>query len=291
VGCVTRSDRGIGESRAWRIALTIGALLVVVWLLVLPLAVLLTGAFAGGIAAFVAAVTDPDATAAIRLTLLVAAIVVPVNTLLGVAAAWCITRFRFPGRAVLTALIALPFSVSPVISGLVYVLLFGAQGWFAPLLSHTGIQIVFALPGIVLATIFVTLPFIAGQLIPAMNAQGIAEEEAALILGANGLQMFLRVTLPKIRWALLQGVLLCSARSMGEFGAVSVISGRIRGLTNTVPLHIEILYDQYDIAAAFGVAMLLAAVGLMTIALRAALEWQRDNVYRRGSLARLEVAA
>ncbi len=261
-----------------------------IWLLVLPLAVLFAEAFSGGIGAFIAAITDPDAAASIRLTLLVAAIVVPANTLFGIAAAWSITRFRFPGRAVLTALVALPFSVSPVISGLVYVLLFGAQGWLGPLLSHTGIQIVFALPGIVLATIFVTLPFVAGQLIPLMGAQGLDEEEASVILGASGLQMFLRITLPKIRWGLLQGVLLCSARSMGEFGAVSVISGRIRGLTNTMPLHIEILYNEYSIAAAFGVATLLAGVALLTIALRSLLEWRRDSVYRRGSLAHLGVA-
>jgi sulfate transport system permease protein len=282
-----RSSRSIGESRGWRLALIIAALLVMGWLLLLPLALLGITAFSDGWNAYVAAITDPDATAAIRLTLLVAAIVVPINTLLGLAAAWSITRFRFPGRAVLTALIALPFSVSPVISGLVYVLLFGAQGWFGPLLSHTGIQIVFALPGIVLATIFVTLPFVAGQLIPVMDAQGVVEEEAALILGANGWQMFTRVTLPKIRWALLHGVLLCSARSMGEFGAVSVISGRIRGLTNTMPLHIEILYNEYNIAAAFSVATLLAAVGLLTIALRAGLEWRQDRVYRRGSMAQM----
>ena len=286
-----RSERRIGESRAWRAGLTLCALAVTGVLLVLPLAVLFTEAFADGLGAFAAAITDPDAQAAIRLTLTVAAIVVPLNTLLGVAAAWSITRFRFPGRTVLTALIALPFSVSPVISGLVYVLLFGAQGWFAPLLSYTGIQIVFALPGIVLATLFVTLPFVAGQLIPLMGAQGVEEEEAALILGASGLQMFVRVTLPKIRWALLHGVMLCSARSMGEFGAVSVISGRIRGLTNTVPLHIEILYNEYNIAAAFAVATLLAAAGILTIALRAGLEWRRDEAYRRGSMARLEVAA
>jgi sulfate transport system permease protein len=285
-----RSSRSIGESRGWRLALIIAALAVMGWLLLLPLAVLGITAFSDGWDAYVAAITDPDAVAAIRLTVLVAAIVVPINTLLGVAAAWSITRFRFPGRAVLTALIALPFSVSPVISGLVYVLLFGAQGWFAPLLSHTGIQIVFALPGIVLATIFVTLPFVAGQLIPVMDAQGVVEEEAALILGANGWQMFARVTLPKIRWALLHGVLLCSARSMGEFGAVSVISGRIRGLTNTMPLHIEILYNEYNIAAAFSVATLLAAVGLLTIALRAGLEWQQDRVYRRGNRAQLVAA-
>lgn len=278
---------GLGEGAAWRGLLIGAALLVAAWLLVLPLAVLFTGAFAGGMATFTAAITDPDAAAAIRLTLLVAAIVVPANTLFGMAAAWCITRFRFRGRRLLQVLVGLPFSVSPVISGLVWVLLFGAQGWFGPLLSDTGLRIVFALPGIVLATLFVTLPFVAGQLIPLMGAQGIGEEEAALVLGANGLQVFLRVTLPKIQWGLLQGVLLCSARSMGEFGAVSVVSGRIRGLTNTVPLHIEVLYQDYDIAAAFGVATLLAGVALLTIILRAALDWRGNALRVRGSQARL----
>lgn len=278
---------GLGEGAAWRGLLIGAALLVAAWLLVLPLAVLFAGAFSGGVATFAAAVTDPDAAAAIRLTLLVAAIVVPANTVFGMAAAWCITRFRFRGRRLLQVLVGLPFSVSPVISGLVWVLLFGAQGWFGPLLSDTGLRIVFALPGIVLATLFVTLPFVAGQLIPLMGAQGIGEEEAALVLGANGLQVFLRVTLPKIQWGLLQGVLLCSARSMGEFGAVSVVSGRIRGLTNTVPLHIEVLYQDYDIAAAFGVATLLAGVALLTIVLRAVLDWRAGALRVRGSQARL----
>lgn len=278
---------GLGEGAAWRGLLIGAALLVAAWLLVLPLAVLFAGAFSGGMATFATAVTDPDAAAAIRLTLVVAAIVVPANTVFGMAAAWCITRFRFRGRRLLQVLVGLPFSVSPVISGLVWVLLFGAQGWFGPLLSDTGLRIVFALPGIVLATLFVTLPFVAGQLIPLMGAQGIGEEEAALVLGANGLQVFLRVTLPKIQWGLLQGVLLCSARSMGEFGAVSVVSGRIRGLTNTVPLHIEVLYQDYDIAAAFGVATLLAGVALLTIVLRAVLDWRAGALRVRGSQARL----
>ena len=281
---------GIGESVAWRVLLIGGALLLAGWLLVLPLAVLFAEAFADGAATFVAAVTDPDAEAAVRLTLLVAAIVVPVNTVFGLAAAWCITRFRFAGRRLLRVLIGLPFSVSPVISGLVYVLMFGAQGWFGPWLSDAGIRIVFALPGIVLATLFVTLPFVAGQLIPLMGAQGIDEEEAALVLGASGMQMFLRVTLPKIRWGLLYGVLLCSARSMGEFGAVSVVSGRIRGLTNTVPLHIEVLYQEYNIAAAFGVATLLAGVALLTIVLRAVLDWRQEALRARGGRAQLVVA-
>lgn len=282
-----RRERRIGEGGAGRMALVLCALLVVGWLLLLPLAVLFVEAFANGAAAFAAAVTDPDALAAVRLTLLVAAIVVPLNTVFGLAAAWSITRFRFPGRRVLATLVALPFSVSPVISGLVYVLLFGAQGWFGPLLAPAGITVLFALPAIVLSTLFVTLPFVAGQLVPLMEAQGVSEEEAALTLGANGWQMFLRVTLPKVRWGLLYGVLLCSARSMGEFGAVSVVSGRIRGLTNTVPLHIEMLYNEYNIAAAFGCATLLAGMALLTIALRAGLEWRQDRMRSRGSLAQL----
>ncbi len=282
---------GLGEGPAWRALLIGGAVLVAVLLLLLPLAVLFTEAFSGGMGTFIAAVTDPDAAAAVRLTLVVAAIVVPANTVFGVAAAWCVTRFRFRGRRLLQVLIGLPFSVSPVISGLVYVLMFGAQGWFGPALSDTGLRIIFALPGIVLATLFVTLPFVAGQLIPLMESQGIVEEEAALVLGATGMQTFLRVTLPKIRWGLLFGVLLCSARSMGEFGAVSVVSGRIRGLTNTVPLHIEVLYQEYDIAAAFGVATLLAGIALLTIGLRALLDWRQDALRTRGSRAQLLAVA
>jgi sulfate transport system permease protein len=284
-------DLGIGEGRAVRLALVSVAVSAAMLLLCLPLAVLIVEAFAGGVAVFVSAVTEPDAVASVRLTLLVTAIVVPANTLFGIAAAWALTRFRFRGRRWLRALVALPFSVSPVVSGLVYVLLFGAQGWFGPLLSDLGLRIVFALPGIVLATIFVTLPFVAGQLIPLMETQGIEEEEAALVLGASGLQMFLRVTLPKIRWGLAYGVLLCSARSMGEFGAVSVVSGRIRGLTNTMPLHIEVLYQEYNLPAAFGVATLLAAAGVLTIAVRATLDWRQARARTLGGQARLLVAS
>lgn len=281
----------IGECKVARAALVAGALLLAAILLLLPLATLLTEAFAAGLGAFTEAITDPDAAAAIRLTLLVAAIVVPVNTLFGLAAAWCITRFRFAGRRAMQTLIALPFSISPVVSGLVYVLLFGNGGWLGSVLSDTGLRILFALPGIVLATLFVTLPLVARQLIPLMQAQGTTEEEQALILGANGRQMFTRITLPKIRWGLLSGVLLCSARSMGEFGAVAVVSGRIRGVTNTVPLHIELLYQEYNIAAAFGVAALLAAMGVLTIVLRAVLDWRQEATRRRGSFAPLEQPA
>jgi len=240
---------------------------------------------------FAAAITEPDALAAIRLTLMVAAVVVPLNTLFGLAAAWCITRHSFPGRRVLVALIGLPFSVSPVISGVVYVLLFGAQGWFGPYLSGTGIKVLFALPGIVLATLFVTLPFVAGALIPLMDSQGASEEEAALTLGATGWQMFRLVTLPRIRWALLTGVLLCNARAMGEFGAVSVVSGHIRGLTNTVPLHIEVLYNEYNLPAAFALSALLACLGIATMALKAVLEWRHRRAMAQGAAALLRVAA
>lgn len=283
-------ELGIGEARSVRVALTVLAMALGVILLLVPLAVLFTEASAAGLGAFLDAVTDPDALAAVRLTLLVAAIVVPANTLFGLAAAWCITRFRFRGQRLLTVLIGLPFSVSPVVSGLSYVLLFGAQGWFGPLLSDTGMRIIFALPGIVLATVFVTLPIVAGQLLPLMRAQGIEEEEAALVLGASGWQMFLRVTLPKIKWGLLYGVLLCSARSMGEFGAVSVVSGRVRGLTNTMPLHIEVLYQEYNLPAAFGIAALLAGFALVTIVARSVLEWRQARQQERGALARLVAA-
>ena len=281
---------GIGEGRVTRAALVLVAVGLGVGLLVLPLLVLFVGAFAGGWAAFWAAVTDPDAAASVRLTLLVAAIVVPANTAFGIAAAWALSKFRFTGRRWLRALVGLPFSVSPVVSGLAYVLLFGTQGWFGPWLSDWGLRVVFALPGIVLATIFVTIPFVAGQLMPLMESHGIEEEEAALVLGAGGMQLFWRITLPKIRWGLAYGVLLCSARSMGEFGAVSVVSGHIRGLTNTMPLHIEVLYQEYNLAAAFGVATLLAGVALLTIAARAALDALQARAVARGGQARLLAA-
>jgi sulfate transport system permease protein len=218
------------------------------------------------------ALRDPDAIASIRLTLLVAAIAVPVNTLGGLAAAWCIAKFDFPGRGFLLALIELPFSVSPVISGLVWVLLFGANGWFGEWLQWRDIQIIFALPGLVLATVFVTFPFVVRTLVPLMQEQGRSAEEAAATLGASGWQIFLHVTLPDIRWALLSGVLLCNARAMGEFGAVSVVSGHIRGETNTMPLHVEILYNEYQFVGAFAVAALLAFLALITLAAKALLE-------------------
>ena len=220
------------------------------------------------------AIREPDSLAAIRLTLLVEAIAVPLNTAFGIGAAWSITKFDFPGKNILSTLIDLPFSVSPVVSGLVYVLIFGLQGWFGSWLRDHDIHILFALPGIVLATLFVTFPFVARELIPLMTDQGRDEEEAAVSLGASGFQTFLRVTLPNIKWGLLYGVLLCNARAMGEFGAVSVVSGHIRGLTNTMPLHIEVLYNDYQYTGAFAVASLFALLALVTLALKSLLEWR-----------------
>jgi sulfate transport system permease protein len=277
--------RGIGEPGWARGGLVIACLAVMTIMLILPLLLVFAEALSKGWVFFTEAIVEPDATSAIRLTLLVAAIAVPLNTVFGLAAAWCVARFRFAGRGFLVALIDLPFSVSPVVSGLIYVLIFGLQGWFGPFLSRHGVQVIFAVPGIVLATLFVTLPFVARQLMPLMEAQGIAEEEAALTLGASGWQMFWRVTLPRIRWALLTGVLLATARAMGEFGAVSVVSGHIRGLTNTMPLHIEILYNEYNLAAAFAMSALLTCLALVTIALRAVLEWQGRRATTQGSAA------
>jgi sulfate transport system permease protein len=269
----------IARAPAWprrlaHLALILAALAFLALFLLLPLAAVFAEALRKGVHAYLAAIDQPSAFAAIRLTLLVAAIAVPLNLVFGVAAAWAVARFEFRGKALLGALIDLPFSVSPVIAGLVYLLLFGAQGWFGPWLIGHGIKIVFAVPGLVLATMFVTLPFVARELIPLMQAQGAEEEEAARVLGANGWQMFFRVTLPKIRWALLYGVLLCNARAMGEFGAVSVVSGHIRGLTTTLPLEIEMRYNEYDYVGAFAVASLLALLALVTLAAKSALEWR-----------------
>lgn len=240
--------------------------------LLLPLAAVIAEALRGGWQAYLAAIREPDALAAIRLTLTVAAIAVPLNLVFGTCAAWAIARYEFRGKGVLTALIDLPFAVSPVISGLIYVLLFGAQGWFGPWLGEHGFKIVFAVPGIVLATVFVTFPFVARELIPVMQELGSDEEEAALTLGASGWQTFWRVTLPNIKWGLLYGVILCNARAMGEFGAVSVVSGHIRGLTNTLPLHVEILYNKYNFVAAFACASLLALLALVTLTVQALIE-------------------
>ena len=246
--------------------------------LLLPLLAVFVEALREGLGAYLAGITEPDALAAIRLTLLVAAIAVPLNLVFGIAAAWAIAKFEFNGKSLLITLIDLPFSVSPVISGLIYVLLFGAQGLLGPWLQAHGIEIIFAVPGIVLATIFVTFPFVARELIPLMQEQGTEEEEAARMLGAGGLQILWRVTLPNVKWGLLYGVLLCNARAMGEFGAVSVVSGHIRGLTNTMPLHVEILYNEYNFVAAFAVASLLTLLALLTLALKLALEWRARRV-------------
>jgi sulfate transport system permease protein len=257
-----------------RAVLMLVALTYVGVMLLLPLGAVLFEGLRKGIGLWWAAISDPDARSAIRLTLIVAAISVPLNTVFGVAAAWAISKYNFPGKGLLVALIELPFSVSPVVSGLVFVMLFGANGWFGPWLEDHDIQIVFALRGLVLATVFVTFPYVARQLIPLMTVQGRAEEEAALTLGASGWRTFWRVTLPNIRFGLLYGVLLCNARAMGEFGAVSVVSGHIRGETNTMPLHVEVLYNDYNFVAAFSVASLLALLALVTLALKSALEWR-----------------
>jgi sulfate transport system permease protein len=243
-------------------------------LLLFPLALVFKEAFAKGIDTFWDSIAEPDSLAAVRLSLVAAAIAVPLNTVFGVAAAWSIAKYDFPGKTMLVTLIDLPFSVSPVVSGLIYVLVFGMQGWFGPWLADHDIHILFALPGIVLATIFVTFPFVARELIPLMVDQGRDEEEAAATLGATGFQTFLRVTLPNIKWGLLYGILLCNARALGEFGAVSVVSGHIRGVTNTMPLHVELLYNNYDYAGAFAVAALLAMLALLTLALKSLLEWR-----------------
>jgi sulfate/thiosulfate transport system permease protein len=263
-----------GETVGVRIVLIAVALIFFALFVFLPLVLVFLEAFQTGLQGFIAAITNPDALSAIRLTLIVAAISVLANLVFGVAAAWAIAKFEFRGKSFLVTLVDLPFSVSPVIAGLVYVLLFGAQGYFGPWLKDNGIVIIFALPGIVLATIFVTFPFVARELIPLMQEQGTGDEEAALSLGASGFKTFLFVTLPNVKWALLYGVLLCNARAMGEFGAVAVVSGKIRGQTNTMPLQVEILYNEYAFTAAFAVASLLALLALVTLALKTLLEWR-----------------
>jgi sulfate transport system permease protein len=262
------------ERPAVRAALIVVSLVFMALFLVLPLVAVFMQALAEGVDVYLASLMDADALAAIRLTLTVAAIAVPLNVIFGISAAWAIAKYEFKGKAFLTTLIDLPFSVSPVISGLVYVLLFGAGSFLGPLLKSWGIEVLFAVPGIVLATIFVTFPFVARELIPLMQDQGTGDEEAAISLGASGWQTFRRVTLPNIRWGLLYGVLLCNARAMGEFGAVAVVSGRIRGETTTMPLQVEILYNEYNAVAAFAVASLLAFLALVTLALKSALEWR-----------------
>jgi sulfate/thiosulfate transport system permease protein len=270
---------GLRELPIIKALLIAGAIGYVALILLLPLGAVLTEAFKQGSSAWMAAISTPDALSSIKLTLIVAAISVLLNTIFGIAAAWAIAKFDFRGKAALVALIELPFSVSPVVSGLVFVLMFGAQGWFGPWLEAHDIHIIFALPGLVLATLFVTFPFVARQLIPLMTSQGRTDEEAALTLGASGWQTFWHVTLPNIRFALLYGVLLCNARAMGEFGAVSVVSGHIRGETNTMPLQVEALYNDYDFVGAFAVASLLTLLALVTLGLKTALEWRhRDQL-------------
>ena len=257
-----------------KVTLILVALAFMTLFLILPLATVFTEALRKGFDAYWAALQEPDAWSAIRLTLLTALIAVPLNLLFGIAAAWAIAKYEFRGKAFLTTLVDLPFSVSPVVAGLIYVLMFGAQGWFGPWLQAHDIKIIFAVPGIILATVFVTFPFIARELIPLMQAQGNDEEQAAVVLGATGWQTFWYVTLPNIKWGLIYGVILCNARAMGEFGAVSVVSGHIRGQTNTMPLHVEILYNEYQSAAAFAVASLLALLALVTLVLKSVVEWR-----------------
>lgn len=260
-----------------RISLILFSLATIALFLVLPLATVLIEAFAKGWSAYASSLSHPDALAAMRLTLLTAAITVPLTTVFGVSAAWAIARFEFRGKSLLITLIDLPFSVSPVIAGLIYVLIFGAQGWLGPWLSEHDVKIIFAVPGIVLATLFVTFPFVARELIPLMQEIGHEEEEAALSLGASGWQTFFKITLPNIKWGLLYGVLLCNARAMGEFGAVSVVSGHIRGLTNTLPLHVEVSYNEYDFVGAFASASLLAGLAVVTLVVKTFLEWRQKQ--------------
>jgi sulfate transport system permease protein len=267
--------RATGEPPLVRWALTGIALLFLALVLLLPLVLVFVQALAKGLPAYWAAIREPDAISAAKLTVLIASIAVPLNLVFGIAAAWCVAKFEFPGKHVLITLIDLPFAVSPVISGLIFVLLFGAHGWFGPWLQDHDIKIIFAVPGMVLATTFITAPFVARELIPLMQEQGSEEEEAAIVLGANGWQTFFRVTLPNIKWGLLYGLILCNARAMGEFGAVSVVSGHIRGETNTLPLHVEILYNEYAFAASFAVASVLTLLALVTLTLKTLVEWQQ----------------
>lgn len=269
---MAQPDNTLNEPRWLRRTLIAATVLCLLALIGLPLAIIVVEALKQGVAVYLAAVTEPDTLAAIRLTLIVALIVVPLNAVFGVATAWAIAKFEFPGKRALMAVIDLPFAISPVVAGLVFVLLFGAHGWFGPWLREHDIKIIFALPGIVLATLFITFPFVARELIPLMQSQGREPEEAAVSLGAGGWTVFRRVTLPSIKWALLYGVLLSNARAMGEFGAVSVVSGHIRGLTNTLPLHVEILYNEFSFTAAFAVASLLSLLALVTLVLKVWLE-------------------
>lgn len=287
------SDHALGARATWRSPTTearsVRGILIAIAMMFLgvflgfPLVVVFVEAFRGGIGTFIGSLAEPDTLAAIRLTLLIAAISVPANLVFGVCAAWAIAKYEFSGKAFVVTLIDLPFSVSPVVAGLIYVIMFGSQGFFGAFLQSHDIQIIFAVPGIVLATIFVTFPFVARELIPLMEEQGTQEEEAAISLGASGFQTFWRVTLPNVKWGLMYGVLLCNARAMGEFGAVAVVSGHIRGLTNTMPLHIEILYNDYQWVAAFTVASLLALLALVTLIVKSLLEWRFSHELANGT--------
>ncbi|CAM3474236.1 MULTISPECIES: sulfate ABC transporter permease subunit CysW [Halomonas] len=278
---IAKRWRRATEEPAWlRIILITIALIFLGLFLVLPLTVVLYGAFEQGIGVWYGAVSDPDALSAIRLTFLIVVIVVPLNTLFGVAAAWSIAKFEFRGKSILISLIDMPFAISPVVVGLIFVILFGSQGWLGPWLSAHDMRIIFAIPGIVIVIAFGTLPFVARELIPLMQQQGKEEEEASLTLGANGWKTFWYVTLPNIKWGLIYGVILCNARAMGEFGAVAVVSGRIRGETNTMPLHIEVLYNEYMFTAAFAVSSLLTGLALVTIAIKSAVEWNEERRQR-----------
>ncbi|GAB3268595.1 sulfate ABC transporter permease [Chitinimonas naiadis] len=276
---VNTAQRSIAttESRWVRWLLIGGALAFLAFFLLVPLASVFTEALKKGWDLYWQSLQDADALAAVKLTLIAALISVPLNLVFGVAAAWSIAKFDFKGKSVLITLIDLPFSVSPVVAGLVYVLIFGAQGWLGPWLQAHDVKIIFAVPGIVLATVFVTFPFVARELIPLMEAQGTEEEQAAMVLGASGWQMFWKITLPNIKWGLLYGVILCNARAMGEFGAVSVVSGHIRGMTNTIPLHVEILYNEYNFVAAFACASVLALLALVTLVAKTWVEWQAER--------------
>ena len=270
------------ESKGVKIALISITILYLSFLLFVPLIAIFIKAFEKGADVYLAAITESDALSSIRLTLLVVVIVIPLNTIFGIAAAWAVTKFRFRGKQVLLSLLELPFAVSPVIAGLVFVLLFSPRGVLGPWFIEHGLKIIFSVPGIIIATIFVTLPFVARELIPVMQAQGTSEEEAAVSLGANGWQMFWRVTLPNIKWGLLYGMILCNARAIGEFGAVSVVSGRIRGMTNTMPLHVEILYNEYQFSASFAVASLMSIMAIITLIIKSIIEWKTEKHESRG---------
>ena len=274
VSPIPKAHPTVRDPWLFQVSLIIIALVFLSLFVIIPVWTVFHEALGKGIGTYLGAFEDPAGRSAIGLTLLVAAIAVPCNLIFGLCASWAIAKFQFPGKSLLVTFIDLPFAVSPVVSGLIYVLLFGSRGWFSPLLNSWNMQIIFAVPGIVLATIFVTFPFVARELIPIMQSQGTEEEQAALSLGASGWQTFWRITLPKAKWGLLYGVILCNARAMGEFGAVSVVSGHIRGLTNTIPLHVEILYNEYNFVAAFAMASLLTLLALLTLAIKSFLEWQ-----------------